>query len=206
VATQPILLATRSRDKAREIRQILDAASGSRIVTLDEIGLAATPEEDGIEVFDSFLDNAHAKADFFLRRSGLSTIADDSGICVAALHNAPGVRSRRFAPAAAGASGAAADRLNNEHLLQQLRGVPAPERAAYYACAAVLHRPDQYRTAALGTCSGFILEQPRGSHGFGYDPLFLLPAAGLSFGEIDPALKNRVSHRARAFRALAAAL
>jgi XTP/dITP diphosphohydrolase len=221
-AADTLLLATRSPDKAREIRLVLGDMLPLRIVTLEEAGLPVLPDEDDIETFDTFLGNASAKAAYFAGRAGLPVLADDSGLCVDALGGAPGVRSRRFAadgardaptpPAGniAGStpgnalSGDALDRANNMHLLQRLHGVATPDRAAHYACAAALHLPDGRRLAAIGTCSGSILMQPLGTHGFGYDPLFLDPVTGLSFGELDPAEKNRRSHRARAFRAIAA--
>lgn len=236
---EPLLLATRSHDKAREIRQILQHSRSIELITLDEARLDPEPEEDAVEVHDTLLDNALAKAAYFARRSGMSVIADDSGICVAALAGAPGVRSRRFAADAAvdtapigsiaqpwpadlrtplstgGALGASAnsdfvecgddtDRANNRLLLARLADVTALDRAAHYACAAALHMRDGRRIAAIGTCSGSILTQCRGSLGFGYDPLFLDHLTGRSFAELDPADKNRRSHRARAFRALAA--
>lgn len=203
-ADQTLLLATRSSDKAREIRQIL-SLDAARILTLDEAGIPATDDEDAIEAFQTFLANAHAKAAFFLQRSAMPVIADDSGISVAALGGRPGVRSRRFAerPDLAGTD---LDHANNERLLHELADVPQAQRAAHYTCAAVLHLPGGRRFGAIGTRSGFILPEPRGTNGFGYDPLFLDPATGLSFAELDPADKNRTSHRARAFRALAAAL
>lgn len=204
VADFTLLLATRSHDKAREIRQILPHV-GARIITLDDAGIAATPDEDGIESFDTFLANAHAKAAFFLRRTTLPVLADDSGLGVDALGGQPGVRSRRFAERN-DLAGTDLDRANNERLLGRLGDLPRPRRTAHYTCAAVLHLHDGRRFGAIGTRSGFILPEPRGTHGFGYDPLFLDPASGLSFGEMDPADKNRTSHRARAFRALAATL
>jgi XTP/dITP diphosphohydrolase len=200
-AAEPnVLLATRSHDKAREIRNILGAAFG-RIISLDEAGIAETPGEADIEVFDTFIDNARAKADYFMQRAGIPTLADDSGISIHALGGAPGVRSRRFA-GRPDLAGTALDHANNEHLLRALEGVPMPQRSAHYSCAAVLHLPDGRRFAAIGTCSGLILTAPRGPHGFGYDPLFLDTDTGLSFGETAAALKNARSHRSRAFRAL----
>jgi XTP/dITP diphosphohydrolase len=199
------LLATRSSDKAREIRAILGPTFGGSVITPDDAGIDPAPEEDGIEVFDTFLGNAHAKADYFRRRSGLDTVADDSGICVPALGGAPGVRSRRFAGRPE-LRGHALDQANNEHLLRELRDLPRQQRHAFYACAAVLHLADGRRFAAIGTCAGFILDYPRGTRGFGYDPLFLDPASGLTFAELDPAAKNARSHRSRAFRSLAANL
>jgi XTP/dITP diphosphohydrolase len=206
-AAQPdtVILATRSTDKLREIRQILAPVFRGRLITLDEAGVHATPAEEDVEAFDTFLDNAHAKAAHFLGVTGLPTIADDSGISIAALHGAPGVRSKRFA-ADTGLSGLQLDAANNERVLRELAEVPMERRAAHYTCAAVLHLPGGPRYAAVGVCAGSILEAPRGSGGFGYDPLFLDPVSGLSFGELDAELKNRRSHRARAFRALAANL
>ena len=195
-----VLLATRSADKAREIREI----SQVRFITLDEAGVKPDPAEDRIEIFETFLDNAHAKAAYFLRLTGLPTIADDSGIRVDALDGAPGVHSRRFASGHA-LSGLEQDRANNERLLHRLRKTPIGHRAAHYTCAAVLHTPNGRRFSALGTCSGLILHEARGDGGFGYDPLFLLPDTGLTFGEMSRAEKQRRSHRSRAFRALAVA-
>lgn len=200
-----LLLATRSRDKLREIGQILHAACGATLVSLDEAGIAPDPEEEGVEAFDTFLANAHAKAEYFLRRTGLPTLADDSGIQVDALGGAPGVRSRRWA-AAPGLDGRELDAANNQRLLRELDGVEGDARSAHYTCAAVLHLPDGRRFAAVGTCSGVILDAPRGHGGFGYDPLFRDPRTGLSFGQVDAAEKNRRSHRARAFRSLFANL
>jgi XTP/dITP diphosphohydrolase len=204
-ADSPLLLATRSRDKAREIREILAPLTRAAIVTPDDVDIPPSLAEDGLEIHETFLANAHAKAEYFLRIAGLPTLADDSGINVHALGGRPGVRSKRFA-ANAGLSGSALDRANNDRLLHELHDTPHEQRTAHYTCAAVLHLPDNHRFAAIGTCSGCILTEPRGTHGFGYDPLFLDPATGLSFGQLEPALKHRKSHRARAFRALAAFL
>lgn len=205
-STTDIVIATRSADKLREIRQILAPAPRLNLLSLDDAGIPASHDEDDIEVFDTFLDNARAKALHFSRIASLPTIADDSGISVHALDGRPGVHSRRFAPAALSLHGLALDRANNQRLLHELRDVPRDQRTAHYTCAAVLLLPDGRSTAAIGTCSGFILEKPRGCLGFGYDPLFLDPESGLSFGETEPAIKNARSHRARAFRALAAHL
>lgn len=205
-ADDTILLATRSADKLREIRVILGDI-GMPIITLADAGLGPLPEEDDVEAFDTFLANAHAKAAYFARRSGMNVIADDSGICVDALDGAPGVRSKRFAAAhdaaAARLDGVALDQANNETLLRRLRDVRGVDRRAYYTCAAVVHLSDGRRFGALGTCAGTILDAPRGEHGFGYDPLFLDPASGLAFAEMDAHAKNDISHRSRAFRALA---
>lgn len=196
-----LLLATRSPDKLREIRQLLGPSPDLELITLQQLGLAPDPAEDDVEAFPSFRENALAKARFFLERTGLPVLADDSGIEVEALGGAPGVRSRRFA-ARPGLEGLALDQANNRLLLERLHGVPASGRGARYVCAAVLLAPGTSATTALGTCHGRILEAPRGQGGFGYDPLFLLPQVGLTFGQIDDAAKHRFSHRARAIRAL----
>jgi XTP/dITP diphosphohydrolase len=196
------VLATRSADKAREIRDILGQSRRVRILSLDDAGVEQSVEEEHIESFHTFLGNAHAKAAFFLTKTGIPTIADDSGISVDALHGAPGVRSKRFADAP-GLDGKALDEANNQHLLEKLKNVPPHERTAHYTCAAVAHFSDGRQVSALAVRTGLILPTPRGPHGFGYDPLFLDPQTNQSFGEMDPTLKNTTSHRSRAFRALA---
>jgi XTP/dITP diphosphohydrolase len=200
-----LLLATRSPDKAREIRQLLLPVVPIPILTLDDAGIAEDDAEQTIEVHDTFLANAHAKAASFARVSRSHVLADDSGICVDALGGAPGVRSRRFARQP-GLDGRQLDRANNERLLHELHAVPDELRTAHYTCAAVLHLLDGRRFAAIGTCAGLILREPRGDAGFGYDPLFLVPELGLTFGEAPAEQKLLRSHRARAFRALAGAI
>jgi XTP/dITP diphosphohydrolase len=196
--TERLLVATRNVDKLREIRQILADAASLEIVGLDDAGISYTPEEEDLECFDSFEDNARAKARYFARRSGLPTLADDSGLCVDALAGAPGVRSRRFASGADGDQ----DRANNELLLQRLEGVEEDERTARYVCALALVPPRGREHVVTGECHGLILSAARGIGGFGYDPLFFIPEEGLTFGELPPSRKNRISHRARALHAL----
>ena len=204
--TEPLLVATRSRHKLREIREILEEAGEVELVDLDEAGVAWEPEEESIECHDSFRENALAKARYYAARSGLRTVADDSGICVDALGGEPGVRSKRFS-GRADLEGDALDAANNALLLDRLRGVPRGARSAHYMCAAAVIDPRTGDEAVFeGRCDGEILESERGKGGFGYDPVFFLPAEGTSFGELDPDRKNRVSHRARAFRAAAPTL
>lgn len=198
---QRLLLATRSLDKLREIRQILAHRPDLELLSLDQAGIEPDPAEEAVEAWDTFRENAIAKARFFHQRAAMAVIADDSGIEVAALGGAPGVRSRRFS-GRADLAGLALDQANNQLLLERLRDLPPERRAARYVCAAVLLLPGRPPACALGSCAGTILESPRGSAGFGYDPLFLVPGVGRSFGELDPDEKHRYSHRARAFRAL----
>jgi XTP/dITP diphosphohydrolase len=115
------------------------------------------------------------------------------------------VRSKRFS-GRNDLGGVPLDRANNEMLLDRLKGVPPDQRAARYVCAAVALFPDGREVVALGSVSGFIADRPAGDGGFGYDPLFFSPPHARTFGELDPAVKNAVSHRARAFRALATRL
>ena len=197
-----LLLASRSPDKVREIREILP---NFHILSLEELGIPKTAEEEMIETFDTFLENALAKAEWFGRASDLPTLADDSGLCVDALGGAPGVLSRRFS-GRSDLTGTALDQQNNRALLARLVGTPGEQRGAAYVCAAVLRRHDGHVLEALGSVRGKILEEPAGNGGFGYDPLFRIPHLDGSFGEIAAALKHVFSHRARAFRALASQL
>jgi XTP/dITP diphosphohydrolase len=196
-----LLAATRNIGKQREIRRILKA-TGVDIVFPDDIWLRETSDGDALEVGDSFEINARRKADYFARLSSLPTFADDSGLEVFALGGDPGVRSKRWS----GASGSAVevDAANNAELLRRLAGAPERQRLARYRCVIVyLKSSDDVPTVCQGDCSGRILEEPRGSEGFGYDPLFYSDELGKTFGEATPEEKDLVSHRGRALRALA---
>jgi XTP/dITP diphosphohydrolase len=200
-----LVVATRNPGKVREIREILAAYPDVEVVGLDTLGIAETPEEDALEVFDTFEENALAKARYFARLTGQRTLADDSGICVDALGGAPGVRSRRFAPGP-DLRGAAQDDANNRFLLQQLAGMPESGRGARYVCAAAVAGGGAGEAVFLGECAGVVLQEPRGTGGFGYDPLFFLPAEGCTFGELASARKNEISHRGVAVRLAATAV
>jgi XTP/dITP diphosphohydrolase len=201
-----LLLATRSPDKVREIREIL-ADAGVEVVSLEEARVAWSSKEESIEEFDSFQANARAKAEYFARLTGLPTVADDSGIEVLSLMGAPGVRSKRFAPNAASLAGKELDEANNRELLRRLQGADEKRRRASYTCVAVLlRRPSAAYEAFTGRCWGRILEEPRGTGGFGYDPLFFDEELGQTFAELAPAEKHARSHRGEAFRQVAAAL
>ena len=203
-----LLLATRSADKVREIRRIFAAAGLTlEIQSLDEAHVHWSGEEERIEEFDSFLANARAKAAYFAKLTGRPTVADDSGIEVISLGGAPGVRSKRFAPEGGRLGGKELDAANNAELLRRLRGADEARRRACYVCVAVLLRtPASPPQSFTGRSWGRILEEPRGTGGFGYDPLFLHEGLGKSFGEATPEAKDGVSHRGEAFRQLAAAL
>ena len=181
------------------------APASLEIVFPDDLGLWETSAEDALELGESFEVNARKKAEHFARLSSLPTFADDSGLEVMALGGAPGVRSKRWAGATG--SPAAIDQANNAELLRRLAGAPARKRAARYRCVLVYFaRPGANPTVSQGDCSGRILESPRGSGGFGYDPLFFSEELGKTFGEVTPEEKDAVSHRGRALRALARSL
>lgn len=194
-----LLLATRSLGKRREFAALL-APYGVDVALPEEIGLVASAEEEGLECWPTFLENARAKAAWFAERSGLPTLADDSGLEVDALDGAPGVHSKRFA----GRDGPDHEvgAANNAALLAALTGVPAERRTARYRCVLVLRRPDGAELVAEGAVEGRILDVAEGDGGFGYDPLFWSPELAAAFGAVSKERKAEVSHRARAVRAL----
>ncbi len=196
-------MATRNRGKQPELRALLGPL-GMELRFPDELGLVELPEEDGLEQFETFIENATAKAEYFMARSGLPTLADDSGVEVDALGGAPGVHSKRFAGFAGPDHEVTA--ANNTELLHRLRDVPLGKRTARYRGMLVLCRPGLPPVVADGVTEGHIAFAPSGSSGFGYDPLFVSTELGKSFGEATPEEKERVSHRARAARALVAIL
>jgi XTP/dITP diphosphohydrolase len=186
---QEIVVATSNGGKLREFAALL-APVGLRLHAQSAFGVASA-EETGA----SFIENAIIKARHAAAATGLPALADDSGLAVDALDGEPGIHSARFAGPGAD------DAANNRRLLERLAGVPPERRGARFHCVLVL-----MRHARDPVPLGRILEAPRGEHGFGYDPLFLDPALGRSAAELEPALKNRLSHRARALEALLRAL
>jgi XTP/dITP diphosphohydrolase len=199
-----ILFATRSIGKQREVKRVLEAA-GHEVVFPDDVGVYASGAEEGLESSDSFQTNARAKAEYFARRTGLPTVADDSGLEVLSLGGAPGVRSKRWA----GASGTPeqVDAANNAELVRRLRGAPEVKRRARYRAVLVyLPSPTAVPQVFEGVANGAIVEEPRGTGGFGYDPYFLSDDLEKTFGEASPDEKDKVSHRGRALASLIEAL
>jgi XTP/dITP diphosphohydrolase len=193
-----VVVATRNRHKVTEIGVLLaEAGLAIEPVTIDEIA----PDAALVENEETFEGNALAKARQASIACGLPAIADDSGIEADALGGAPGVRSARWAGEPCD------DARNNEKMLREMAGVPAEKRTARYRCAAAF--VDVAAGAEIvraGACEGVLLTALRGSGGFGYDPLFLIPSLGRTMAEINLAEKNKLSHRAAAFRSLAEAL
>lgn len=180
-----LLVATSNAGKLREIREIL-ADAGMALVSLADLGMAAAEEP-----FETFQENAAHKAREAGRASGLWALGDDSGLCVDALDGAPGVYSARYAPT---------EEKRRAKLLRALAAVPAERRGAHFLCAAALSSPDGCRLVIEeGRVVGRVVFAPRGSNGFGYDPLFEPEETpGRTLAELDSADKNRLSHRGRA--------
>jgi XTP/dITP diphosphohydrolase len=189
----------------REIREILSEVPDLEVVDLKEAGIPFADEEESLEPFPTFEENARSKAVYFQGRTGCPTVADDSGLEVDALGGAPGVRTKRFAPGE-DLDGEDRDRANNAHLLEVMRHVPPEDRGARYVCVAALAWDPERVEVFRGEAEGRVLETGRGGGGFGYDPIILDEETGLSFAELSPAEKNAKSHRGRAFRALGRAL
>jgi XTP/dITP diphosphohydrolase len=191
-AKMKLVLASSNADKLAELRELLDdlgielhAQSAFGVSDADETGL-------------SFVENAILKARHAARATGLPALGDDSGICVDALDGAPGLYSARYS----GTHGDSA--ANIAKLLDALRDVPEERRRARFVCvlALVRHADDPQPLLAEGVWEGRILDAPRGSGGFGYDPVFFDPESGMAAAELDAAIKNRVSHRGRALQRL----
>ncbi len=193
---QRIVLASSNRGKLAEFNALL-TGSGLEVIAQGSLGIDDA-EESGL----SFIENALLKARHAARASGLPALADDSGLCVPALGGAPGLYSARYA----GSHGDAT--ANNAKLLHELDGLPQDKREAFFICVLVLlqHADDPTPLVVEGRWHGRVLETPRGVGGFGYDPLFLPAGQLTSAAELDPALKNRLSHRGRALAQLHARL
>ena len=181
-----LLIATHNRGKLIEYQEMLD--DHFELVTLDDVGIRDDVEETGV----TLAENARLKALAYARPSGLLTLADDSGLEVDALGGEPGVYSKRYA----GENKSDAER--NTFLLNKLRDVPRGKRAARFRCAIAIATPDGKLWETDGACEGEIMFEPRGTNGFGYDPIFQVAERGVRMAELSTAEKNKISHRARA--------
>ncbi len=186
-----LVLATRNEGKIREFKALL------RAFPLKIKSLKDYPEApEVLETGETFFDNAFKKAYEIAKALNVLALADDSGLEVDALGGAPGVYSARYA------GPHATDEENYLKLLKELEGVPPKERTARFRCVIVICHPSGAWLKAEGVWEGFITTEPRGEHGFGYDPVFLIPDLGKTAAEIPPKLKNQLSHRANALREL----
>ncbi|HOT98673.1 MAG TPA: XTP/dITP diphosphatase [bacterium] len=183
-----LLLATRNRDKVREIREALDGLELD-LVTIDELG----PLPEVIEDQETLKGNAIKKAATLASISGLPALADDTGLEVDVLHGAPGVFSSRYS----GENATYAE--NVSKLLREMAGIPAAQRTARFRCVIAIAGTDRVDTVD-GVCEGLILAAPQGTDGFGYDPVFMVPGSGKTFAELPLSEKNRISHRGRALK------
>ena len=195
------VLASGNPGKAREFEALLSPL-GVSLVMQAGFGIA-----DADEPHPTFVENALAKARHACAGAGLASLADDSGICVPGLGGAPGVRSARYSDPEPGQSRDRIDQANNRKLLREVSVLAQPV-ACFYYCVVVLmrHAADPRPIIAEGVWHGELVAQPRGTHGFGYDPHFLPEVETLTAAEMDPLRKNQVSHRARALADLVAAL
>ncbi|MBN1856505.1 MAG: XTP/dITP diphosphatase [Dehalococcoidia bacterium] len=186
--TRPrLLVATANRGKVAEYEALLEGLD-CELVSLADVGVVGDVEETGT----TYEENARIKAWAGAARSGLVTLADDSGLEVDALYGAPGIYSARYA----GDDASDADRV--AYLLENMKGVPWPQRTARFVCVIALALPDGEVTLCRGECAGFIVEEPRGTEGFGYDPAFFVPELNRTVSELPAEVKNRISHRGKA--------
>jgi XTP/dITP diphosphohydrolase len=190
-----LVFATTNQGKLRELEALVRGLPIA-VVAADRFS-ALEVVEDGLTLEENALKKARAWAE----HSCLPALADDTGLCVDALGGAPGVRSARFSGIETG-DAQARYRANNRKLLEMLAGVPTEKRSARFECALCLFVPGRPPLSVKGECAGRILQEERGTRGFGYDPLFEVVELGRSFAELTEEEKNRISHRARAFQAL----
>jgi len=209
VTARRFLLATRSEGKLRELREIF-AGFGLEVVDLSSLGIPKAEAEDTLEAFETFEENALAKARYFYEAAGgIPTFGDDSGMCVDALGGEPGVYSKRWS-GRDDLEGAALDASNNEKLVRRIeqaraeQGSRFTDAARYVAVAAF--KDDDGEVVRRGEIEGRVILTPRGTGGFGYDPYFEAPDLGGTFAESPIEKTARGSHRSRAFRSLLAAL
>lgn len=186
---QELLVATRNKKKLEEIKDLLKDLD-LRITSLADYPNLPEIEEDG----KTFSANALKKAATIALCTKKLTLGEDSGLEVKALKNEPGIYSARFS------GSGATDERNNAQLLRLLKNVPLKKRQARYRCCAALVDGKRIVDMVKGSCSGLISLKPKGKNGFGYDPLFFIPAYGKTFGELSPKIKSKISHRARALQ------
>ena len=195
-----LLVGSNNMKKRDEIRKILGDLGFEILTIKDALAAGAAPVEEPEETGETFMENATIKALHYAGATGITTLADDSGLSVDALGGRPGVRSSRYA------GDDATDNDNCRKLLEAMRDVPDAERTAQFQCAVVIADHSGVKATSLGTCRGVIMRKKAGTRGFGYDPLFYYPPEGKTFAQLPPDVKNKVSHRAAALRKIREAL
>jgi XTP/dITP diphosphohydrolase len=191
-----VVLASNNQNKLREMKEILSPL-GWEILSQQEAGVHVEPEENGL----TFEENSFIKAQAVMEATGLAAIADDSGIQVDALNGDPGVHSARY-----GGDACQDDHQRNLLLLENMKNVPKAQRTGRFVSVITMVQPDGTVTAARGELEGEILTELVGDGGFGYDPLFYIPAEGCTMAQLSAARKNEISHRAVALQKFAAQL
>jgi XTP/dITP diphosphohydrolase len=195
VATTTLVMATRNPGKVRELQELL-RDTGVRLLSLADFPeLPEIPEEGA-----TFAENAAVKAQTVARLTGYPALADDSGLAVDALSGTPGVFSARYAQDVT-APLPPTDTDNWRKLLQEMQDIPWEQRGARFVCEIALALPNGRLLRAHGECEGIIALSPQGDHGFGYDPVFWVPEYAATMAQLGPAVKNQISHRARALAA-----
>ena len=189
-----VVIATKNKGKAKDFEALFQPL-GFEVVTMFDVAPDMEIEETGT----TFEENAVLKAETLAKELNMIVIADDSGLAVDALDGAPGVYSARYA-------GDHDDEANIVKVLEKLAGVPEEKRTARFMCALAIAGPEMDTTTVFGTCEGIILEEKRGTNGFGYDPIFFVPQQGRAMAELTPEEKGAISHRGNAIRNLAQAL
>lgn len=186
-----VLVASNNKGKLKEFNKILGEL-GIECISMNDAGIDIDVEETGT----TFLENAKIKAEAIYKIAKIPTVSDDSGLCVDALGDEPGVYSARYA----GEHGN--DEKNNEKLLANLKNIPLEKRTARFMSVVYLVLDDNTAISAQGTAEGFIIDEPKGENGFGYDPIFFSPTLGKTFAQASVEEKNAISHRGSALREL----
>ena len=190
-----VLIATKNKGKAKEF-EALFAPKGIKVLTLLDIEDAIDVEETGT----TFEENAILKAKAISEQMNMTVLSDDSGLVIDALDGRPGVYSARYAGPAKD------DKANYTKVLEEMRDVPDEKRTARFYCAIAMVGPEIGTITVSGTCEGYIAREPEGEYGFGYDPVFYVPEKETVMANLEPAVKNKISHRANALKALEAKL
>ncbi len=186
-----LIIATGNEDKVREIDEILEG-TGFEAISMKQAGFSPDIVEDGT----TFEENALKKAMAVHELSGEYVMADDSGLCIDALDGAPGIYSARFC----GEDSTYEEKFRK--IFEMLADVPEDKRTAQFVCAIAVVKPDGTSFTVRGECRGVLHEKPVGENGFGYDPIFYVPEFGMTTAQMDPEVKNSISHRGRALRAM----
>ncbi len=186
-----LIIATGNEDKVREIDEILEG-TGFEAISMKQAGFNPDIVEDGT----TFEENALKKAMAVHELSGEYVMADDSGLCIDALDGAPGIYSARFC----GEDSTYEEKFRK--IFEMLADVPEDKRTAQFVCAIAVVKPDGTSFTVRGECRGVLHEKPMGENGFGYDPIFYVPEFGMTTAQMDPEVKNSISHRGRALRAM----